>query len=214
MVIKFSKIQDLGLPVEEYIIESDEVEEVEEPLMVGDDAAGNIPSIPTLTTLPTDKRYKLHVNQIQKNYARYTKMFGVPIEVYKANNSEQFRCSKCTERETQAVLSSSCPICFGTGYAPPYVSKGASYGLLQRNQSTTSTSPFGNTREVRDTMFISGDVFELGLGDIIVIPPMGEAYEIVDNTPEIAAIQGTIVSQLAAVSRLPLGDSIYRWLQL
>lgn len=156
-------------------------------------------------THPYVQRY---ANAIRQDLERYFQLLvGKPISIWRINK-EGKRCMVCTDPVTGAVLRSTCPNCGGLGYTPPYIHSQDTLAILQYNPKQTTSNYTGNAEVATDQLVILGNNL-IDDRDIIYMYDTGDIYLVDTQQPDITALMGEVITQIAIVSRLPMEDNRY-----
>lgn len=158
--------------------------------------------------------YKTHpyiykyAEAIRRDLSTYFELLvGKPISIWRINK-EGNRCTVCTDPVTGAVLRTNCPQCGGVGYTPPYIHVIDTSAILQYNPKQTNANYTGNTEVATDQLVIIGDNI-IDDRDIVYMYDTGDIYLVDTQQPDITALMGEVITQIAVVSRLPVGDNRY-----
>ena len=135
---------------------------------------------------------------------------GTYVTVYNLNRSGN-RCPICTEEFTGAVLQTNCTTCNGTGFETNYVPVGNYWAWVTITPYLNTTDELGNTdnQNSRKLNFYVVDAPIIKDSALIYTVDTQYLYEIVDEQPEIVAINGEIIMQIIQASRVTPGSSIY-----
>ena len=104
-----------------------------------------------------------------------------------------------------------CPQCFGTGTAPRTLI-GDYWSYIDFNPNFRLSGEYGSSENpggTRDMIVIVGAPL---LRDqwLVIHVDTKEVFKIVDVQPQIVAMQGIVVTQLASVTKLPIGSVEYK----
>lgn len=175
--------------------------------------AGPIPAhdSPNFDALSTAYHLTGYAEKMRADIRRIVNLYnGVRIRVFSLDESGQ-KCPDCVDAFTGQVMYSNCTTCGGTGYVVGYSYVCDTNAMVQFSPKikteTEMGSAEGNGR--RDT-FILVDVPLLEDQDLLVTVDTRRVYKIVDREPDIVAVGGEIIYQMAACSPLSKGSPEYK----
>lgn len=160
------------------------------------------------TTYKTHPYITKYAEAIRQDLGLYFELLvGKPASIWRINK-EGKRCDICTDPITGATLKTHCPECGGVGYLPPYIHVIDTNVILQYNAKQTLANYTGNMEVATDQLIILGNDL-IDDRDIVYMLDTGDLYLIDSQQPDITALMGEVITQIATVSRLPAGDFRY-----
>lgn len=144
---------------------------------------------------------------LEKMFRLYT---GTYVRVFNLNRTGD-RCAVCTDEFTGAVLQTNCPTCRGTGFTVNYYSLGDFWSWVTIPPYVDTTDELGNTdnQGSKKTTFVLVKAPLIKDSAIIATIDTKDLYEIVDDQPEITAVNGIVVMQTIPASKITPGNSLY-----
>ena len=114
------------------------------------------------------------------------------------------RCSVCTDAMTGQQLISDCDVCSGTGYISAYSFLGDTHVRIDINPELLIESELGTVenRGIQRTNIMVVGIPTLKDGDVLILVDINSVYKVVDQGPMVNAIQGAVISQTLACSRI------------
>lgn len=124
---------------------------------------------------------------------------------------EEERCSACTNAVTGEVLSSSCPVCRGTGVRAGWTSVGRFWSYVDFGPTYSLATENGNSENpggVKEQFIVLGAPL-LRDQDLLVPVELRRVFKIYDVEPHIIALRGEVLAQMAQASPLSSGCQEY-----
>ncbi len=164
----------------------------------------------------TDTPVKVQLTGIAKKLSddferRYRLVEGTEIVVFRVDTTTNARCTRCTNIITGQVTISDCSECGGTGYTANYVEIGTYWAKIDILPETRYATAMGNTdnQGVRRTTFSVVKAPLLQDQDLLVTRTTRRVYKVVDQAPELIAIQGAVILQNTGASLITSGSKEY-----
>ena len=161
------------------------------------------------TNIRTPSYMRGHANKIIYDLKKVARMYnGRLVRIYDNGTGE--RCTTCTDDITGEIVLANCPVCHGTGTSPRnYI--GEFWNLIDFGPKYDAATEFGNTENpggAKDSITVLGAPL---LRDqwIIVIVDTKEVFKIIDVHPQLVAMQGIVVTQIASCSKISEGSPEY-----
>ncbi len=161
------------------------------------------------TSFPTKPYVLGHANKIAHDLEKIARLYsGHKIRIFDAGSGE--RCQKCTDDITGEIVIANCPVCKGTGVSPRrYV--GSYWSFIDFNPEYKIATEFGNTENPgsnRETFVVINAPL---LHDqwLIVTDATKKVHKIIDVMPQIVALQGRVITQIAVCSKISFGEPEY-----
>lgn len=144
---------------------------------------------------------------LEKMFRLYT---GVYVRLFNLERTGT-RCTVCTDAFTGAVLQTNCETCRGTGFETNYVSLGDFWSWVYIPPYINATDELGNTDNegAKKTSFVLVKAPLLQDSSLIATIDTKYLYEIIDDQPEITAVNGIVIMQTVPASRITPGSSLY-----
>lgn len=159
------------------------------------------------TNFRTPKYLKGHAHKIIHDLKRVARLYnGRLVRIF--DNGGTSKCTTCTDTITGNIVLKNCPTCGGTGRGKRTL-VGEYWVLFDVGPKYKIPTEFGNSENpggVKET-FTVVDAPLLRDEWLIVTVDTREVYKIFDVTPHIVAMQGVVVTQLAACARIPKGSA-------
>lgn len=161
------------------------------------------------TNFRTPTYLRGHANKIIHDLKKVARLYnGRLVRIF--NNGTYEPCLTCTDTITGTIVLKNCPVCGGTGTTPRQF-VGEYWNLVDLAPKYRVPTEFGNTENpggIKDTFTVLGAPL---LRDqwLIVTVDTKEVFEINDVMPQIVAMQGIVVTQVASCSRMPKGSVEY-----
>ena len=164
------------------------------------------PTFQDYTNFRTPIYLRGHAKKIIHDLKKVARLYnGRLVRIYTGGGTTP--CETCVDSITGSIVLKDCPTCNGTGTTPrTYV--GEFWTLVDFAPKYRVPTEFGNTENpgnLKDTFTVL-DAPLLKDQWLIVTVDTKEVYEINDVMPQIVAMQGTVVTQLASCARMPVGS--------
>lgn len=162
------------------------------------------------TDLRTPRYLRGHANKILYDLKKVFRMYNARlIRIY--DNGTGDRCTTCTDSLTGAKVLKDCPDCQGTGRSKRAL-VGEFWSLIDFGPKNSIASGSGNMESIPGSRDVFTVIDAPLLMDqwIIVVKDMREVFKIIDVEPQIVAMQGIVITQLASCGKLPAGDVEYK----
>lgn len=147
-----------------------------------------------------------HAKKILYDLIKVARLYnGRLVRIFDYGTKEP--CTTCVDTITGAVVLKDCPVCGGTGTTPRnYI--GEFWAFADFGPKYTLGTEMGNTENpggLKDSFVVLGAPL---LKDqwLLVTVDTKEVFEIYDVLPQIVAMQGFVVTQVAACARMPVGS--------
>lgn len=182
------------------------VEEYKDPMIVGNTCRDTRNK--DYTNYKTHRYVQKYAEAIRQDLGIYFELLvGKPVSIWRINKDGN-RCNTCTDPVTGAVLMTACPSCGGIGYTPPFIHVIDTNAILQYNPKQTSAAYTGNSEVATDQLVIIGNNI-IDDRDLVYMYDTGDIYLVDTQQPDITALMGEVITQIAIVSRMPEGDKRY-----
>lgn len=135
---------------------------------------------------------------------------GVDSSLYRVEQTAT-RCPNCIDAMTGAQLFTHCTVCDGTGYTGGYAKVGDFKIYIQIGPREVLETQSGNTDNSggrKDAIIFFGMPL-LKDSDLLLLVDTGEIYKVEDLEPQITSMQGYVILQTVACSRLTPGCKEY-----
>lgn len=150
-----------------------------------------------------------HAAKIIHDLKKVARLYnGRLVRIY--DNGSGDRCATCTDDITGEIVLTNCPVCNGTGKSSRnYI--GEYWNLIDFGPKYGAPTEFGNTENpggARDSITVLGAplLFDQYL---IVIVDTKEVFKIIDVEPQIVAMQGVVITQIASCAKMSEGSAEY-----
>ena len=133
---------------------------------------------------------------------------GKEVNIYTLDRTE--RCPTCINAMTGQQIITGCKDCLGTGYTNGFTFIDSFWVQVNITPKEVTTSTFGNAenRGGRDQFIIIGAPL-LEDQSLLIMKDTAVAYKIIDSEPQVTAMQGLVITQMAQCSRLSEGAPEY-----
>lgn len=160
----------------------------------------------------TNQRYlEGYSRKILRDLTLLAKLYsGREVRIFALDRSK--RCEVCTNIVTGEKLLSSCPSCHGTGYVDAWKLLGDFQAYVDFGPIFNVATPFGNTENPngkKENIIVLGAPI-LNDQTLIIFKETREVYKIYDVLPQLIAMRGDVLAQIAQASRLSPGALEYK----
>lgn len=151
-----------------------------------------------------------YANKIIYDLEKKVRMYdGHLAKIFRPSQSD--RCPTCTDTITGAIVLSSCPTCDGSGTVNGFEEIAEQWVLINFGPKKDLETEFGNTENMNagtDQFIIVGATM-LKDQDLLITVDVKEVYKINQVEPQLVAMKGIIITQVAGCTYLTPGSLEY-----